>query len=676
MLALRAVSMVLMPALASAAQLDFRRVDFLGDLLPKARSCTCDDCVKKTIPYIYGTTQGETLLATDHAALFGGWDGKTPKMDKVAELCLAPDVRTARFGPLPSPAGSWHYLNSSLVSGGVLFSEGERVKAFVAGLVTPEGEPISVPPLHAHHIHVVERAGSGPGWPWHQTDFHLWQTHGDFSIGSTYGIGDKSTEGYAKHLPYPYTAPIHKDANIWIYAVLNDVRTWIEGAKQIVVEDDEWGKGRGSEGWGIQGDPSKGIGAFDVMYEMMLKFPSLGKETLLQTVKDGFKSADVDEDGKLGMVEYTTFLESVDAIAADGGSEWIADVGTDTTKTSKLHGIQPIEFYMEVAFAIEVDVSKAIDVVSFDARNGWPCSMEGRIYEATDAFFRVKTPNYPAFMMWTHVMPFGGYVIKDPIWTHNHHLRSWGMAQVYGAIPNTKKACMDIGVATDSFGNPDGIDWHRSDDLRASYDKFVSLPDYPVSCWSDPDKATNVAVWDAARDGIKPGTHFDRALEMECVPGLKFKKGDHFTNIFFIAPMFEPEVPFIGMHTNFWYFVAPDDPAIIAGNHGTFKPEYDDCASTCGNDAPHFNKETLAILDPFDPLFQTLDWEASAIEADGTPAVSPVFAVAEKPAWAKKGGNGAFAVAAVLALAVAAVLAVKRARREVPEEKKDTPVLV
>lgn len=634
-----------------AVTMAVERVDF-DTLLPTGRACECKGCRAVQIPYAYSQTTSEAKLPTDHSALFGGWDGYDQREDRIAQGCVSNTLRMARFGPFSADPASWHWVNSSQIDHKLLWP-GDRVKGYVGHLVTPEGEPVSVPPLHAHHIHIAERVNL------QQTDFHLWETHGDFSIGSTYGIGDISTKGYQKVLPAPYTAPVHAGAKIWVYSVINDVRTWVEGAESAIETADH----RGTPGMAQQSMAGSSVSREAAAKDVESTYGSVPAATRAAVVDKAFAASDQDSDGRLDAREYKVFLQAVAAVAAEGGggSEWIAASGTDTTPAHKLHGVGPIEFYLEVAFAIETDLTEAEDVVAFGFRSPWPCSEEGRLWKQRDAFYRVATPNYPALMIWTSVMPLSGRALSSPVWSHSHHLRTYGHAILRGALPNTRSTCDRLGITVDPVtGLPDGTDWHATADIRASFDSFVSFPGHDVVCQSNPDKATNVEIWTNSADGIKPGTHFDRALELSCIDDLTFEKGDHFTPAFFAAPMFEPEPEVIGMHMDVWFFIAPTEEVVMDLDHGIFKPKLDDCALTCGNDKPSFTRKQLDALDFYNPDFANLDLTAARGAAS---LKAPSASAAVRPAASPLAIVAVGSLLVALFLGLAALSASRRAAR-------------
>ena len=116
---------------------------------------------------------------------------------------------------------------------------GARIISFKGTAVTAEGADIGFPPLHMHHLHVsrvphggydledyilTKLSNASHEWISPEWNFHFFETHGDFGVGDSFGVGASSSEGYRRSLPEGYClhTPIGND--VAVYAMLNDVR--------------------------------------------------------------------------------------------------------------------------------------------------------------------------------------------------------------------------------------------------------------------------------------------------------------------------------------------------------------------------------------------------------------------------------------------------------------------
>jgi len=140
------------------------------------------------------------------------------RLQVAAILCHTAQLRGLRLGPVESSPGEWHYFLAAPISG-LLLRPGDRIVSFSGRAVSEAGLPIGFPPLHMHHIHVITMSNRDGGHP----NNHYWETHGDFSVGDSFGVGAASTEGYTRRLP-PGHAMYVGDYKVASSAVLNDVR--------------------------------------------------------------------------------------------------------------------------------------------------------------------------------------------------------------------------------------------------------------------------------------------------------------------------------------------------------------------------------------------------------------------------------------------------------------------
>ena len=148
---------------------------------------------------------------------FGYPDFSNQSKVPVAVLtCSSETQRSVRVGPYPSrPGGTYDIMTDGLIDS--LFSIGDRITSFSAMPVTHLGEPVGYPPFYVHHIHV--------GRLTHYYDEHWFTTHGDFSIGSDFGIGATSTKGYTTFLPEGYGFTVDCRLPFAVHAIIQDMRT-------------------------------------------------------------------------------------------------------------------------------------------------------------------------------------------------------------------------------------------------------------------------------------------------------------------------------------------------------------------------------------------------------------------------------------------------------------------
>ena len=129
--------------------------------------------------------------------------------------CSSATRRSVRIGPFMSRAGGTYDVTSALIDS--LFLTGDRITTFSALPVTESGEPVGYPPIYVHHIHVGRLTNF--------YDEHWFTTHGDFSVGSDFGIGAHSTKGYTTFLPNGYCFAVDCGLPFAVQAILQDMRT-------------------------------------------------------------------------------------------------------------------------------------------------------------------------------------------------------------------------------------------------------------------------------------------------------------------------------------------------------------------------------------------------------------------------------------------------------------------
>ena len=105
------------------------------------------------------------------------------KLPVAVQACHCATRRAVRVGPFVARAGGTYDITTAIIDS--LFSAGDRITAFRASPVTESGEPVGYPPVYVHHIHVGRLTGF--------YDEHWFTTHGDFGVGSDFGIGARST---------------------------------------------------------------------------------------------------------------------------------------------------------------------------------------------------------------------------------------------------------------------------------------------------------------------------------------------------------------------------------------------------------------------------------------------------------------------------------------------------
>jgi len=131
------------------------------------------------------------------------------------QTCTSATQRSVRVGPFTSRAGGSYDIVSGLIDS--MFSAGDRITTFRAVPATHSGEPIGYPPIYVHHIHV--------GRLTHYYDEHWFTTHGDYSVGSDYGIGAHSTKGYTTVLPRGHCFAVDCPLPFAVQAILQDMRS-------------------------------------------------------------------------------------------------------------------------------------------------------------------------------------------------------------------------------------------------------------------------------------------------------------------------------------------------------------------------------------------------------------------------------------------------------------------
>ena len=131
------------------------------------------------------------------------------------QSCSSNSQRSVRVGPFVSRPGGTYDITSDLIES--LFRVGDRITTFSALPATYSGEPVGYPPLYVHHIHV--------GRLTHFYDEHWFTSHGDFSVGSDFGIGAQSTKGYTTVLPKGHCFAVDCQLPFAVQAILQDMRS-------------------------------------------------------------------------------------------------------------------------------------------------------------------------------------------------------------------------------------------------------------------------------------------------------------------------------------------------------------------------------------------------------------------------------------------------------------------
>lgn len=135
-------------------------------------------------------------LAMTHYGEIGEW---SPHKRLTAFTCDEPHQRGLIAGPLHTMPRQWSTVGMYLD----MLRDGDRVVAYVGDALDEYGSPIAYPPLHMHHIHIVQMDA-----------VHWFETHGDYAQGS---------EGYAHALPAGYCS-VHHGRHTTVEAQVNDVR--------------------------------------------------------------------------------------------------------------------------------------------------------------------------------------------------------------------------------------------------------------------------------------------------------------------------------------------------------------------------------------------------------------------------------------------------------------------
>jgi len=136
--------------------------------------------------------------------------------------CIRQDVRAIRYGPVHSfPMGFSFFADHDI---SFLFRAGDQIVSYLGDVLTQNGQQIGLPPLHIHHIHVQKRAEGDPSYQSNLSDFHFFNTHGDFTFGDDYGIGAISARGYQRDLPTGFSLQIDDKHTYHLLALVDDVR--------------------------------------------------------------------------------------------------------------------------------------------------------------------------------------------------------------------------------------------------------------------------------------------------------------------------------------------------------------------------------------------------------------------------------------------------------------------
>ena len=165
------------------------------------------------------------------------------------EACYLRHFRAVRLGPFGSMPGQWRSLSTQPLQN--LLVDGDRVSGFIGSAATEDGALIGFPPLHAHHIHVrkgdlhggynalsAASGASGLGFVTSREHASHWfEVHGDYPVGTDFGVGAKSARGYSTLLPAGHCYLVSSADDIDINAEINDVRIASADSSEVLQLD-------------------------------------------------------------------------------------------------------------------------------------------------------------------------------------------------------------------------------------------------------------------------------------------------------------------------------------------------------------------------------------------------------------------------------------------------------
>lgn len=147
-----------------------------------------------------------------------------PKMRVGGQLCSSATQKGARVGPFNTRPGGTYDITSTIIS--TLLEPGDQIISMTAMPTTASGEPIGLPPLYVHHIHIGRLSSF--------YDEHWFTSHGDYPVGDDFGIGARSTKGYTTFLPEKSSFTVECRLPFAVQSIIQDMRA-IASAPELTI---------------------------------------------------------------------------------------------------------------------------------------------------------------------------------------------------------------------------------------------------------------------------------------------------------------------------------------------------------------------------------------------------------------------------------------------------------